>query len=116
MVGITAVRGGAGLIEAADADAAAWAIGLVLVISGAALVAGLMTPGAGATLAIVALVLASLAGDSTVQAFDGTQTTVFLVVDATALVLLGPGALSIDARLFGRREIRIPNESRLRQS
>ena len=33
-----------------------------------------------------------------------------VVVDAAALALLGPGALSIDARLFGRREITIPRD------
>ena len=31
-----------------------------------------------------------------------------LIVDAAALALLGPGAHSLDARLFGRREIFIP--------
>ena len=31
-------------------------------------------------------------------------------VDAAALAMLGPGALSIDARLFGRREITIPRD------
>jgi hypothetical protein len=28
---------------------------------------------------------------------------------AVAVIFLGPGALSLDARLFGRREIIIPN-------
>jgi hypothetical protein len=27
---------------------------------------------------------------------------------ATALILIGPGAFSIDARLFGLREVKIP--------
>jgi len=31
-----------------------------------------------------------------------------LAVISAALVLLGPGAFSLDARLFGRREIIIP--------
>jgi len=35
-----------------------------------------------------------------------------LIVDAAALALLGPGALSLDARLFGRREIIIPHDPR----
>jgi hypothetical protein len=35
---------------------------------------------------------------------------VILLVDAAALALLGPGALSLDARLFGRREIIIPHD------
>ena len=32
-----------------------------------------------------------------------------VAVVAAALILLGPGAFSIDARLFGRREITIPD-------
>jgi uncharacterized membrane protein YphA (DoxX/SURF4 family) len=35
-----------------------------------------------------------------------------VAVIATAVVLLGPGALSMDARLFGRREIIIPPSAR----
>jgi hypothetical protein len=42
---------------------------------------------------------------STLAAFD-------LAAISAALVLLGPGAFSLDARLFGRREIIIP-ESRV---
>jgi hypothetical protein len=33
-----------------------------------------------------------------------------LIVDAAALTLLGPGAVSLDARLFGRREIVIADD------
>jgi hypothetical protein len=33
---------------------------------------------------------------------------VFLIAITAALALLGPGAFSVDARLFGRREIMIP--------
>jgi hypothetical protein len=34
----------------------------------------------------------------------------FLIADAAALALLGPGAHSMDAYLFGRREIIIQSE------
>ena len=36
---------------------------------------------------------------------------IFFLVIATAVICLGPGALSLDARLFGRREIVIPRSS-----
>jgi hypothetical protein len=36
---------------------------------------------------------------------------VLIIADTAALVLLGPGAFSLDAHLFGRREIMIPHES-----
>ena len=35
-----------------------------------------------------------------------------LAIVCIALVLLGPGAFSLDARLFGRREIIIPDSER----
>ena len=40
---------------------------------------------------------------------------VFEVIVATAIVLLGPGAFSLDAHKFGRREIVIPPASRSQQ-
>jgi hypothetical protein len=36
----------------------------------------------------------------------------FLIVMAVAILLLGPGAFSLDSYLFGRREIVIPHDSR----
>jgi uncharacterized membrane protein YphA (DoxX/SURF4 family) len=38
-----------------------------------------------------------------------------LAVISLALALLGPGAFSLDARLFGRREIIIPDSKQDRQ-
>lgn len=41
-----------------------------------------------------------------------TGSDIGLVVLAAAIALLGPGAFSIDSRLFGRREIQIPHATR----
>jgi hypothetical protein len=35
-----------------------------------------------------------------------------VIVQTTVIALLGPGAFSIDARMFGRREILIPHTPR----
>ncbi|HEX8892763.1 MAG TPA: hypothetical protein VF783_05540, partial [Terriglobales bacterium] len=35
------------------------------------------------------------------------------ILISAAMLCLGPGALSIDSRIFGRREIRIPDDSNL---
>jgi len=39
-----------------------------------------------------------------------------MIVTTIALALLGPGAFSLDGRLFGRREIVIPPSSRQPES
>jgi hypothetical protein len=41
--------------------------------------------------------------------FDTSHTLVDVIALATVILLLGPGAFSLDARMFGRREIRIPS-------
>jgi uncharacterized membrane protein YphA (DoxX/SURF4 family) len=46
------------------------------------------------------------------NAHDKTVGALYLVVISIAITLLGPGAFSLDARLFGRREIIIPEASR----
>jgi len=42
--------------------------------------------------------------------FETRVTTTLAVVITVAVVCLGPGAFSVDARLFGRREIIIPHD------
>ncbi|HYZ87389.1 MAG TPA: hypothetical protein VE621_23440, partial [Bryobacteraceae bacterium] len=83
---------------------------LVLVGSGVCLMLGVLTPLAGAIASVVLLALAaSVLPVRTSTLFD--QRIILVLVEAilAAILLLGPGALSIDARLFGRREIIIPS-------
>ena len=44
--------------------------------------------------------------------FHSNQSAFNVIVLTTAIALLGPGAFSIDARMFGRREILIPHTQR----
>ena len=74
-----------------------------LVTAGAAilLLIGLWTPVAGALIAVAELGFAvSHPGDP--------WTFVHLGVMGAALAMLGPGGYSLDARLFGRKRIQIP--------
>lgn len=67
-------------------------IGSTAVLSAVLLVVGFLTPVAG-----ILAVAAALLGNG--------SSGVALALVAAALVLLGPGAYSVDGRLFGRREI-----------
>jgi uncharacterized membrane protein YphA (DoxX/SURF4 family) len=83
--------------------------GAVVVFAGAALVAGVVTPIAGGSIALLTGAMAISWLPSPVSSvLDDPLSLGFLTVIAIAIVLLGPGAYSIDARLFGRREILIP--------
>ncbi len=86
------------------------AIRLVLALAGAAVFAGLLTP---LVASAVALVAAGAAGWSLFTGGPlllGTLQVHWLVAAvATALVMIGPGAYSVDARLFGWRELRMPD-------
>jgi len=67
----------------------------------ALLLVGLWTPVAGVLMAVVELSLAVLhPGDRWMHMLVGALGIV--------LAMLGPGAWSIDARLFGRKRIQIP--------
>jgi uncharacterized membrane protein YphA (DoxX/SURF4 family) len=91
----------------------AWALAGLAVLSGLGLVAGFLTPGAavGVGLSTLAIAAASTTTDSPYLAAHW-QGAGFVVADALALAMLGPGAHSIDAWLFGRREIVIPDVPR----
>jgi uncharacterized membrane protein YphA (DoxX/SURF4 family) len=77
-----------------------WILVTLSVISAACLLVGLMTP----VMAIVVTFGAAALAVSGLFHFS-----VGLIVLAIAVALLGPGAFSLDARMFGRREILLPN-------
>jgi uncharacterized membrane protein YphA (DoxX/SURF4 family) len=93
-----------------------WAVGFLAIVLGAAIVVGFLTPAASAA-ATVGFLLASVSPFLRTEGNNHISTFVAfnLASISAALVLLGPGAFSLDARLFGRREIIIP-EGRVRLS
>jgi uncharacterized membrane protein YphA (DoxX/SURF4 family) len=77
--------------------------GLISVAAGALLTIGLLTP----LVALVALGTLVPIG-STGTPFDAKSAAILV-----GILFMGPGALSVDARLFGRREILIPTRTKL---
>jgi uncharacterized membrane protein YphA (DoxX/SURF4 family) len=78
-------------------------------LAGAMLIVGLMTPLAAALFGFAAVGMATVALPLVgTNLFDSLFPTLLAVAIAAAVALLGPGALSVDALLFGRREIIIP--------
>jgi uncharacterized membrane protein YphA (DoxX/SURF4 family) len=89
------------------------AIDVFAIVAALVLLIGLMTPIASLALAsgyLGAGVSSFLSPD--IVKHSNSFTALSLAAISTALVLLGPGAISFDARLFGRREIVIPQDSR----
>jgi uncharacterized membrane protein YphA (DoxX/SURF4 family) len=103
-IGLIAAAHGAGLFASAGSVWQESGVGLTAILVGAALIAGLLTPCAAALVAIGAVLSVARAAEPSVT--HGLAHGLVLI-DALSLVLLGPGAYSIDARLFGRREIHI---------
>jgi uncharacterized membrane protein YphA (DoxX/SURF4 family) len=102
------VQGGFYLGESHPTAAIRWT-GLMAVAAGALLVIGFLTPIAGALLGLSALVVAiSPSAGSAPFVFDSKTALIFALTILLTLIGLGPGAFSLDARVFGRREIIIP--------
>jgi hypothetical protein len=116
LLGLRVMSGGAAFAVGVAAYADGWSVlwssrlgGLVLIVDGVLLLLGLLTPVAG----LIAPILASAAAfqwllpPSPLLLAIRTVALPFSVI-TLSLVALGPGAYSLDARIFGRRELRIP--------
>jgi uncharacterized membrane protein YphA (DoxX/SURF4 family) len=108
-IGLVAlIQGGYYLTDGTHSSLETW-LGLFGIVAGASLLAGFVTPIAGVVVGLGALG----AGFSVLPAwaanlFDAKLSLIFAGIMAAGIVFLGPGAFSVDARLFGRREIIIP--------
>jgi uncharacterized membrane protein YphA (DoxX/SURF4 family) len=83
-------------------------VALMALVTGLALIIGLMTPIASVLLSACGLLLAvhpSVSGH--LLLFDSAMARLEFIVMSAALISLGPGALSLDARMYGRREIEV---------
>jgi hypothetical protein len=113
-VGIAAASQGTRYLVDGQPELAVWAAGVVAIVSGALLIVGFLTPGAGA----VVVLGGGLIALATVPVFSDDVApdrlaAAFLAIVAASIVPLGPGAFSFDAYLFGRREIVIHQDARL---
>jgi uncharacterized membrane protein YphA (DoxX/SURF4 family) len=83
-------------------------VALLAFVTGLALIIGFMTPIASVLLTAGGLVLAvqpSVSGH--LPLFESGMARLEFIVMSAALISLGPGALSLDARMYGRREIEV---------
>lgn len=114
IVGVTAIAQGVLYFSHGDRwTTAALLSGLLLVMTGACLLIGFLTPIVSVLAGVVCVAgTISLLPPPAGNLFDGALVSLEMMVMAVAVALLGPGAFSLDARLFGRREIVIPSSPR----
>jgi hypothetical protein len=84
--------------------------GVLAGASGLAMLIGIATPFASVGAALAIVLTMNLSGGSGVDLLGARAENMLVVVVAAALGLLGPGAFSLDARMFGRREMSFPPE------
>jgi len=90
-----------------------WVVGLLAVASGALLLLGFLSKAACVLVGLGSIGVAlSWFPAPPLNLFDTKLSLLFVIIMAAAIMLLGPGAFSFDARLFGRREIIIPHATR----
>lgn len=111
---LRAVLGGAMLVEGGLYLGAAnsletWSLGIISLGTGALLLIGFLTPVASVLVGLITAGVAfSLLPSCTHNVFDSGAAFTFALAMLLTIAGVGPGRFSVDARLFGRREIIIP--------
>lgn len=110
LVGLTLIVRCIVFLRTPDVSFLGFLSAMAAIVVAGCLMAGFMTP-IVAILTGAGVLLLALFQVPALSLSDARELIVYLVVLTTVIALLGPGALSIDARMFGRREIRIPPAS-----
>lgn len=110
-LGLTAcVQGGFYFTAPSSLTPVSAAIAFLLSVTGLGILSGFLTPAcSGAAALVIAAMAVSLIPLPESGPLQSRSHAAMAASIAAALVLLGPGSLSLDARLFGRREIIIPS-------
>jgi uncharacterized membrane protein YphA (DoxX/SURF4 family) len=107
------VQGGIYLTDGSNITLTISIAGLLSVMMGASLLIGFLTPVVSFLTGLGGITIALSWFPATSQnLFDTSLSIIFVIAMNASIFLLGPGAFSIDARLFGRREIIIPPTNR----
>jgi uncharacterized membrane protein YphA (DoxX/SURF4 family) len=106
VVGFTAIAEAA-LSVAANHSALRCAAAIPAALAGLALLPGLLVPLASALLAAEGAVILLFTHAGSLTLLESRMALFEFIVMASTLAVLGPGAVSLDARRFGRREIEI---------
>jgi len=94
----------------------AWVTAGLLIVIGASLLIGFLTPAVSLVTAIANLgIMLSWLPPYPWNLLNAKLAAAQLFVTSIAIAFLGPGAFSLDCHLFGRREINIPKAARLRR-
>lgn len=106
MLGLTLIAQGIAYLRGwPDVGLVAYAFMLMCAASGVSLLIGFLTPLAAILAGLSALCMVFLWNPVPhIELFNSLLLT-NIVVTAAAIAFLGPGAFSLDSRLFGRREI-----------
>jgi uncharacterized membrane protein YphA (DoxX/SURF4 family) len=105
------VQGGYCLREPSPSTAT-WFAGIVVFVLSGLLFVGFLTPFAGVLVGLFAIgIKIAWIPACTHNVVDSYVSAIFAATILLGATILGPGAFSVDARLYGRREIIIPPRS-----